>query len=61
MLKAHIFLAIIAYLKLGKIKKAKWALNKYIDIGSEDANFVKEQIEKHYSEKITKKELSYIF
>ncbi|MBU3013187.1 potassium channel family protein [Poseidonibacter lekithochrous] len=55
------FLAIIAYLKLSKIKKAKWALNKYIDIASKDANFVKEQIEKHYSEKITKKELSYIF
>lgn len=55
------FLAIIAYLKLNKVKKAKWALNKYIDIGPEDSNFVKDQIEKHYSKKITKNEISSIF
>jgi len=50
------FLSIIAYLKLGKVKKAKSALFTYVENGYGSVDYVKENIVNHYTG-VSKEEL----
>jgi Ion channel len=55
------FLTIVASLKLNRIQKARWALGKYVQLGPENADFIKGQLEQHYSQIITENNIKDLF
>lgn len=59
--KDALFLSIVAYTKLDSISKAKKALRKYVEIGPEDALFVRQNLENSYKKQLDSVEIERIF